>query len=104
MRATPTLAEIDARDPGDAIEARVEGSNLAEVVVQHHRRMERVAYAHAGRAEADPRMVARVSISEQTMRVLIDGRGAFRWPVSRTTGGYVTPTGAFRPTRMHRMS
>ena len=59
--------------------------------------------AQAGGALAGTRLVARVSISEQTMQVTIDGQSAFRWKVSTAARGYVTPTGTFRPTRMHRM-
>jgi lipoprotein-anchoring transpeptidase ErfK/SrfK len=49
------------------------------------------------------RLVATISISTQTMQVSVDGRPAFDWRVSTARKGYVTPTGSFKPTRMHRM-
>jgi lipoprotein-anchoring transpeptidase ErfK/SrfK len=48
-------------------------------------------------------IVARVSISEQKMDVIIDGRPIFAWKVSTAGKGYRTPTGSFKPTRMHKM-
>jgi lipoprotein-anchoring transpeptidase ErfK/SrfK len=58
----------------------------------------------AGAAEASSgKLVAQVSLSTQTMHVSIDGRPTFAWKVSTAGKGYVTPTGSFRPTRMHRM-
>jgi lipoprotein-anchoring transpeptidase ErfK/SrfK len=57
----------------------------------------------AGRAEAASQMVARISISAQRMLVLVDGREAFSWKVSTAGRGYSTPTGTFRPTRLHEM-
>lgn len=56
-----------------------------------------------GSAYAANQIVARVSISAQTMEVLVDGRPTFAWKVSTAGRGYVTPTGAFKPTRMHEM-
>jgi len=56
-----------------------------------------------GTARAASQLVARVSLSQQTMQVLVDGRPAFKWKVSTAGKGYVTPTGSFRPTRMHAM-
>lgn len=62
-------------------------------------------YAQAGvtAAEAASRLVATVSLSSQRMQVEIDGRTAFEWKVSTARPGYVTPTGSFKPTRMHKM-
>lgn len=56
-----------------------------------------------GKADAASEIVAKVSISEQKMRVMVDGRQAFEWKVSTAGKGYVTPTGSFKPTRMHEM-
>lgn len=56
-----------------------------------------------GSASAANKIVARVSIAEQKMRVIIDGRTAFVWKVSTAGRGYVTPKGSFKPTRMHEM-
>ncbi len=48
-------------------------------------------------------VVATISISKQRMEVAVDGRLVFDWKVSTAGKGYVTPTGAFKPTRMHEM-
>ena len=50
---------------------------------------------HLGRVEA------RIDLSEQKMRVYSGGRLRHVWPVSTARRGYRTPTGNFRPTRMH---
>lgn len=54
-------------------------------------------------AEAANKIVATVHISTQRMSVVVDGREAFEWKVSTGGKGYVTPTGSFKPTRMHEM-
>ncbi len=59
--------------------------------------------AGIGKADAATQIVAKISISEQKMRVIVDGRQAFEWKVSTAGKGYVTPTGSFKPTRMHEM-
>jgi lipoprotein-anchoring transpeptidase ErfK/SrfK len=56
-----------------------------------------------GAAHAGNQIVARVSLSQQTMEVLVDGRPTFAWKVSTGGRGHVTPTGSFKPTRMHQM-
>ncbi len=61
------------------------------------------AAAMPSRAEAANQIVAKVSISGQTMDVLVDGRPTFQWKVSTAGKGYVTPKGAYKPTRMHEM-
>jgi lipoprotein-anchoring transpeptidase ErfK/SrfK len=51
------------------------------------------------------RVVARVSISSQTMTVFHEGRRLFTWPVSTAKSGKITPTGVFAPeflSRNHR--
>jgi len=55
--------------------------------------------AHA----AGSKVVATVSLSQQVMEVTIDGRATYEWKVSTARRGYVTPTGSFKPTRMHEM-
>ena len=60
-------------------------------------------FMEAGHAHAATQLVAKVDISSQTMQVLVDGRPAFEWKVSTAGKGYVTPTGAWKPTRMHEM-
>lgn len=58
----------------------------------------------AGAAQAsNAKLVAEVSLSTQTMSISIDDRPAYVWKVSTARKGYVTPTGTFKPTRMHRM-
>lgn len=48
-------------------------------------------------------VVARVSLASQAMVVYVDGIPRYDWAVSTARPGYRTPTGSFRPTRMHRM-
>src|SRR5690606_18557346 len=48
-------------------------------------------------------LVARVNISTQTMQVIRYGRVIHTWRVSTARRGYVTPTGSWRPKRMHKM-
>ncbi len=57
----------------------------------------------SSRAAVDNSVVARISISQQTMEVSVAGRPTFEWKVSTAGKGYVTPTGAWKPYRMHRM-
>ena len=57
----------------------------------------------AGLADAASQLVARVEISTQTMTVTQDGQVLDRWRVSTAGRGYRTPTGSYRPTRMHKM-
>ncbi len=54
-------------------------------------------------ASAAQQLVATVSISKQRMEVTVDGRPVFEWKVSTGGKGHVTPTGRFKPTRMHEM-
>ena len=54
-----------------------------------------------GAAEAS--VIARVDLSEQEMQVLVEGKVVHRWDVSTGRDGYETPTGAWRPVRMHTM-
>ena len=48
-------------------------------------------------------LVARVDISRQTMTVYTNGEVAYSWKVSTGAKGYRTPTGTYRPKRLHRM-
>jgi lipoprotein-anchoring transpeptidase ErfK/SrfK len=51
------------------------------------------------------RVVARVSISTQTMKVYHEGRHLFTWEVSTAKSGKITPTGVYAPeflSRHHR--
>lgn len=57
-----------------------------------------------GMALAD-RVVARVSIGSQTMKVYHEGRLLFTWPVSTAKAGKITPPGTYEPeflSRNHR--
>lgn len=54
-------------------------------------------------AGARPLIVAAVDISAQTMTVTRNGTVVDRWQVSTAGNGYTTPTGRYRPTRLHRM-
>ena len=57
----------------------------------------------AGTVGAGAGVVAKVDISKQRMSVIVDGRVQYNWPVSTARRGYHTPTGNFRPQRMHKM-
>ena len=46
-------------------------------------------------------ILAKIDLSEQTMRVYINGFPRHSWPVSTARPGYRTPIGTFRPGRMH---
>ena len=54
-------------------------------------------------ASARSEVVAKVSLSQQTMEVMVAGRATFTWKVSTAGKGYVTPTGSWKPYRMHEM-
>lgn len=54
-------------------------------------------------AHAANRLLAQVSISQQTMQVLVDGRPTFEWKVSTGRKGHRTPTGSYKPTRLEEM-
>ncbi len=47
-------------------------------------------------------VVAKISISNQTMNVYVNGVRKHNWAVSTARRGYRTPVGSFRPTRMHK--
>jgi lipoprotein-anchoring transpeptidase ErfK/SrfK len=59
--------------------------------------------ANRAAIRAANQIVARISLSQQTMEVLVDGRPTFAWKVSTGGRGHLTPTGSFKPTRMHQM-
>jgi hypothetical protein len=58
--------------------------------------------AFAARPALASTVVARIDLSEQRMYVSIAGKPAYTWAVSTARRGYVTPTGSYRPTRLHR--
>ena len=46
---------------------------------------------------------ARIDLSQQRMKVYKNGRLRYTWKISSGKRGYTTPTGSYRPTRMHEM-
>jgi len=58
--------------------------------------------AGGGTAQAS-KLVAQVSLSQQRMQVLVDGRPAFQWKVSTGRKGYSTPRGSYKPVRLEEM-
>ena len=46
---------------------------------------------------------ARIDLSDQKMRVYRNGGLLYSWKISTARSGYVTPTGSYKPTRMHKM-
>ena len=54
-------------------------------------------------APAQASVIAKVDLSEQRMQVIVDGEVRHEWPVSSGRAGYSTPTGTWRPLRMHTM-
>ncbi len=53
-------------------------------------------------AAAADMVVVRVSKSQQTMYVYVDGYLEHTWPVSTARGGYSTPSGTYYPTAFDR--
>jgi lipoprotein-anchoring transpeptidase ErfK/SrfK len=53
--------------------------------------------AFGSQAALAERVVARVSISSQMMKVYHEGRLLFEWPVSTAKAGKITPTGIYTP-------
>jgi lipoprotein-anchoring transpeptidase ErfK/SrfK len=47
-------------------------------------------------------IVAKIDLSDQRMRVYINGFPRHSWPVSTARSGYRTPVGTFHPGRMHK--
>ncbi len=45
---------------------------------------------------------AKIDLSQQRMKVYRNGRLQYTWKISSGRRGYTTPTGSYRPTRMHR--
>jgi len=57
-----------------------------------------------GTSNADAaKVVAKVDISDQKMRVYINGIPRHSWKVSTGRSGYRTPVGSYNPTRTHKM-
>ena len=45
----------------------------------------------------------KIDISDQRMNIFVNGRRYHSFKVSTARRGYVTPTGSWRPTRIHKM-
>ena len=52
--------------------------------------------------QANASVLAKIDLSEQRMHVYVNGAMQGSWPVSTARRGYRTPTGSFRPQRLHR--
>jgi lipoprotein-anchoring transpeptidase ErfK/SrfK len=53
--------------------------------------------------QAQASVIAKVDLSEQRMQVIVDGEVLHEWNISSGRQGYSTPTGTWRPLRMHTM-
>ncbi len=53
--------------------------------------------------QAEASVIAKVDLSEQRMQVIVDGEVLHEWNISSGRQGYSTPTGTWRPLRMHTM-
>lgn len=62
-----------------------------------------LTYAWAGERQPFDEVVAVVDLSEQRMRVYVEGVEKYVWKVSSGRRGHGTPTGEWRPYRMHTM-
>ena len=50
-----------------------------------------------------PIVVAKIDKSEQRMRVFVNGKQAYSWRILTARRGYITPSGAWKPKRIHKM-
>ncbi len=57
----------------------------------------------ADRLAMAPRLIVRVDVGDQTMRVFAEGRLLHEWAVSTGRVGHDTPRGSWQPYRMHTM-
>ena len=62
-----------------------------------------VVYLSLLPTQASAGVLASIDLSSQTMNVYVNGIHYHSWKVSTARRGYRTPTGNYRPTRMHRM-
>lgn len=53
--------------------------------------------------EREPTLVANIDLASQRMRVVVNGVEEHVWKISSGTRSYNTPTGTWKPYRMHRM-
>lgn len=54
-----------------------------------------------GTASAEAKVVAKISIADQKMTVMVDGEVMHVWNVSTARKGFVTPRGVYAPKRLH---
>lgn len=57
----------------------------------------------ASHGVAEANVTIRVDKTAQRMTVEVDGKTVHNWAVSTARSGYTTPSGSYRPIRMHRM-
>lgn len=62
-----------------------------------------LTFAAVPLAASQAAVVAKISISRQTMTVYVDGALRHSWAVSTGRRGFATPRGAFRPQLLKRM-
>ncbi len=48
-------------------------------------------------------VIAKIDLSQQKMRVYVNGKMSYSWSVSTARRGYRTPTGSYRPKILKRM-
>ena len=56
----------------------------------------------SGPTHARSSLVARIDLSQQRLNLYVNGAHRHSWAVSTARRGYRTPTGSFRPQRLHR--
>ncbi len=56
-----------------------------------------------GRKKAATRLVAKIDLTSQTMKVLVDGKLKYKWQISSGRKGYHTPTGSYKPYYINKM-
>lgn len=62
-----------------------------------------LTYAWADESPPFDQVVAIVDLSDQRMRIYVEGVKKYEWKVSSGKRGYGTPTGEWRPYRMHTL-
>lgn len=108
--AAPALAETAHDLPASLVGATMRPSVLPEMpppLVQeaalHRAEPPAPPPSLSARLAMAPRLIARVDVSEQVMRVVLDGTVVHTFKVSTAGKGYRTPRGEWQPYRMHTM-
>lgn len=99
--ACPAVAAESATPTLDVASIRPALSTMPETALSGDKEPAKVSLA--ARLAMAPRLMVKVDISDQTMRVIVDGEERYRWKVSTAGRGYKTPTGVWTPYRMHTM-